>query len=181
MIDKFENFYDNPFEIIDKALDLEYEGVEFKDVIYPGFSDEQDDEQVKKKLEQLYPDKEIYNISTAFRKGTDYHRLIHNDKEVADYNAVIYLSEGSRTAFWQHKFTSFIAHTEDEFATYIHAMEANEPSKWNIVGFTDGQFNSVSIFPSEFFHSIYPVKNKDNRLVQVVFFNMRDKEIENDN
>ena len=121
------------------------------------------------------PDKKFSNIKTVFRKGTDRTILIHTDQDIGQYNAVIYLSMGNHTVFWKNNFTGFTMYYDDRFADYIHRMEADDPDKWKLMGGTLGDFNSVAIYPSNYFHSIYPFENKDDRLVQVVFFDMENK------
>jgi len=175
MIYEFNDFYQDPFEIMKIATNLDYPGQVFKDITYPGFSDIQDETKTLARIQELLPDKHITNFKTVFRKGTDYYRLIHSDIEVYQYNAVIYLSIGNNTAFWKHKFTGFTAHYDDPYISYIHEMEGNDPDKWDLVGLTKGDFNSVAIYPSEYYHSIFPFKDKDDRLTQVCFFDMEDK------
>jgi hypothetical protein len=133
------------------------------------------------KLQQL-EGKKIKNILSFAREakqGQDSSWRIHNDTVIEgqqpDRAVVLFVKANEEnlhgTAFWEHENYghTYIESDDDEFNRML-IEDAEDKSKWklnSIVGYRD---NRLLSYPCNYFHSKYPNKYNEQRIVVVMFY-----------
>jgi hypothetical protein len=179
-----DDFYENPYDIRDYALILEYR----KNGLVPGkrsilsiITEEQ-----KIKIENImYPftGKKIINFEPDYNNGTfmystvDDNGWIHVDLNYRKWIAIVYLTpnapiEGG-TSLYLHKSTKkqYVEKYEDNLGRIIGSDLYN----WYVADDIGNKFNRIFIFKSNYYHSISNYFGKtisDGRLVQTFFFDI---------
>jgi hypothetical protein len=182
-----DNFYENPFEIREFALNLKYE---IKDY-YPGKRSESYANERHKtifdKILEPYGEK-INAFCSNDNKDTDNGTFqytvsndrswIHSDNDLTNWAGIIYLTpnapETSGTCFYKFKDgtmnsdESRFLKTDDERQLYCRDM-----TKWSKVDIVGNVFNRLVLFDSRRFHAsmdYFGDNIKNGRLFQVFFF-----------
>jgi hypothetical protein len=126
--------------------------------------------------------RKIKNIFTFIREAKhnqDDDWRIHNDAiiqgEQPDRASVLFLKSNEEglngTALWKHKVHGYTYNdiVEDEFNKLL-INDANDVDKWelnSVIGYKD---NRLLSYPCNYFHSKYPNKFKNQRIVLVIFY-----------
>tara|TARA_R110000796_G_scaffold137511_1_gene253618 strand:- start:583 stop:1155 length:573 start_codon:yes stop_codon:yes gene_type:complete len=126
--------------------------------------------------------KKIKNILSFLREakeGQDNDWRIHNDSiiegEQPDRAIVLYVksseTELNGTAFWEHEDYEFayVKSDVEEFNRML-AEDSNDITKWKLNSVIGHRDNRLLSYPSEYFHSKYPNKFKNQRVVLVMFY-----------
>tara|TARA_B110000305_G_C19064355_1_gene458593 strand:+ start:22 stop:594 length:573 start_codon:yes stop_codon:yes gene_type:complete len=126
--------------------------------------------------------KKIKNILSFLREakeGQDNDWRIHNDSiiegEQPDRAIVLYVksseTELNGTAFWEHEDYKFayVKSDVEEFNRML-AEDSNDITKWKLNSVIGHRDNRLLSYPSEYFHSKYPNKFKNQRVVLVMFY-----------
>lgn len=173
-----DNFYENPDEVRDFALSLDF-NIEGN---YPGnrteaMFDEEWRAYIKEYLESIinrritvFP----YEYNTAFQLTTETSKTwIHHD--AMSYAAVVYLTPNpdidSGTGIYRHKETGIMKHSEGE---RDFNNETTKESDWELVAEAKNIYNRLVIYDSMYYHrSVVPGFGTDKntgRLFQTFFF-----------
>ena len=126
--------------------------------------------------------KKIKNILSFLREAKgeqDADWRIHNDSIIEgqqpDRAIVLYIksneAELNGTAFWKHedyKYT-YEKSNEVEFNRMLKE-DSNDITKWELNSVIGHKDNRLLSYPSEYFHSKYPNKFKNQRVVLVMFY-----------
>ena len=136
---------------------------------------------IVKKLEDI-EGREIKNVLCFLREANsenDTDWRIHNDTEIdgdqPDRAIVLYIKSSelslNGTAFWEHENygNKYIKSNLEEFNRML-IEDSNDKSKWrlnSVVGFEE---NRLLSYPCEYFHSKYPNKYEEQRVVLVMFY-----------
>jgi len=134
--------------------------------------------------------KKIKNILSFLReakKGQDADWRIHNDSiiegEQPDRAIVLYVksseTELNGTAFWEHKDYkfSYVMSNNEEFDRMLKD-DSNDINKWKLNSVVGHRDNRLLSYPSEYFHSKYPNKFKNQRVVLIMFYKYERTETE---
>lgn len=178
MILIIDNFYENPDEVREFALSLDF-NIEGN---YPGnrtsaMVDEDWRDYIKEYLESIinrritvFP----YEYNTAFQLTTETSKTwIHHD--AMSYAGVVYLTPNpsldSGTGIYRHKETGIMKHSEGE---RDFNKEVTEESDWELVAEAKNVYNRLVIYDSMYYHkSVVPGFGTDKntgRLFQTFFF-----------
>ena len=129
----------------------------------------------------------------AFRLGhedTDLHTNIHADNPVARWAAVYYLNLPDQcrggTAFYKHKAQQWDSMPTKELLdergiTLDEFKESwTKDEDWDIISIAGMKFNRMCVYPTQMFHSRYPLKGWGNeknpeecRLIAAMFFDVK--------
>lgn len=191
-----DNFYENPYDIRNKALNAEYHKTGFSNVYrfttgpWPG----------KMSVQSFIPNDIDKTVSRLFQKnlrqnrefdsgkfrvsklGEKFKNLIHTDgTDDTIYAGVVYLSlpehcEGKQgTIFYTNKFTKEDAVTnQDEWKRVIISKEDNDLSKWDVNLVSYMVFNRLVVYPANRWHGIgelFGDSDENCRIVQLFFWN----------
>ncbi len=110
----------------------------------------------------------------SFEGGNPPH-WAHSDRQIANYLALIYLSEGAGTCVLRHKAMDFESHPESELKRAILLSHANKRDEWEVTYECPGRFNRCFILNADLIHAAvgeYGFTRRDGRLVVSVFFNL---------
>ena len=131
---------------------------------------------------ELIEGKKIKNILSFLREAketqdTDWR--IHNDSiiegEQPDRAIVLYVKSNEAklngTAFWEHKDYKFnyTKSSNEEFNRML-TEDSNDVTKWKLNSVIGHRDNRLLSYPSEYFHSKYPNKFKNQRVVLIMFY-----------
>lgn len=132
---------------------------------------------------QLIENKKITNILAFFReakKNQDDKWRIHNDSIIEnkqpDRAIVLYLSDNklkkiNGTAFWKHKkYGDTYKSTNAEEFNRMLKEDAEDLKKWDVKSIIGHKKNRLLSYPCNYFHSKYPNKFKESRIVFVMFY-----------
>lgn len=178
MILIFDNYYENPKELIKQIKNLEFQTVidPSSGVEYPNIAEGYGIG--LHKVEQVLKQRLIYRHRAFYRKydsKTKQPTYIHTDAALGDYTVILYLSDKSNgTAFWKHKETNnnkFKANELKIEQIQSIAKDTFDESKWELEQVVESKFNRLVIFDSKLYHSIYPkqVRGKKERVILVGF------------
>ena len=133
---------------------------------------------------------ELENVLGFFREAKinqDDDWRIHNDSIInnvrPDRAAVIYLSEKDNdvlgltgTAFWSHEDHGHAKDLRDvnDFNNVL-IEDANDLSKWKLESIVGHRKNRLVSYPCGYFHSKYPNKYINSRVVFVIFYKIKNK------
>ena len=144
---------------------------------------------ITNKLEAI-EGKKIKNILSFLREAKekqDDDWRIHNDSiiegEQPDRAIVLYVksseAELNGTAFWEHKDYKFnyIKSNNEEFDRML-TEDSNDTTKWKLNSVIGHRDNRLLSYPSEYFHSKYPNKFKNQRVVLIMFYKYERTETE---
>ena len=138
-------------------------------------------EYITNKLEAI-EGKKIKNILAFLREAKgeqDADWRIHNDSIIEgqqpDRAIVLYVksneAELNGTAFWEHedyKYT-YVKSNDEEFNRML-TEDSNDITKWKLNSVVGHKDNRLLSYPSEYFHSKYPNKFKNQRIVLIMFY-----------
>jgi len=123
--------------------------------------------------------KNILAFAREAKQGQDNSWRIHNDTIIEgqqpDRAIVLFVKANEDklhgTAFWEHENYghTYIESDAEEFNRMLNE-DANNKSKWrlnSVIGYKD---NRLLSYPCNYFHSKYPNKYKDQRIVVVMFY-----------
>ena len=173
-----DNFYANPEEVRDYALEQDF-SVEGN---YPGLRSAPYEEpffsEMKRSLEKIINKKITYwptGYNTAFQYTTEKSNTwVHHD--ATQWAAVLYLTPNaptiSGTGIYIHKETGIFQHREGQPDYNEIDME---PEDWELLDVCGNIFNRIVIYEGSLYHrSILPgfgTTKHDGRLFQTFFFN----------
>lgn len=194
-----DNFYPAPI-----ALQRVARGIEYKTEMYDGhpykgvglgFSPEGIWDYIGAPFGRTaVPSMEFFRLGTADLDPSSY---IHADSGIAQWAAVLYLSEApdmviGGTAFWKHKETGLtemptpdwvrknFGDSDKGIQTFIDKINADgqDESKWQMTDLVGQKFNRIVMYSGKKFHSRYPKDGwgkdvTDGRLVWTSFFNLQ--------
>ena len=127
--------------------------------------------------------REVMNILAFFREAkenqdTDWR--IHNDsiieQQQPDRALVFYIKSSSEelngTALWEHKKYGDTFTEPDNVEEFNRLLkeDSNNKDKWKLKSIIGAKPNRLISYPCEYFHSKYPNKFKDPRIVFVMFY-----------
>ena len=132
----------------------------------------------------------IKNILSFFRQAKENQDdtwRIHNDSiinnEQPDRAIVYYISDNKRkdlngTAFWKHKEHGFkMADVNSNEFNRLLIEDANDTSKWQLESVVGHKKNRLLSYPCNYFHSKYPNKFKEDRVVFVMFYKISNERV----
>ena len=174
-----DNFYNNPDQVRDYALSLEfnvtgnYPGARTEPLQGDNFTNAMAfmQDAVGKPI-TFFPSE--YN--TAFQYTTEDSRTwVHHDS--TDWAAVLYLTPDapldSGTAIYKHKHTGIYRHTEDASVDFNDYH--SDPDDWEVIAQSMNMYNRLVIYDGMYYHrSVRPGFGQDKyngRLFQTFFFN----------
>jgi len=182
-----DNFYENPMEVRNFALQQEFT----EDSYYPGkrskqFACQQHKERFQQILEPVvgkitnFPfcsDNGSYSDNGKFQYATsNNHSWVHHDNENTNWAGIIYLTPNapveSGTAFYQY-IDGTINASESELIKNDFSKYAKDMTKWKLVDKVGNIFNRLVLFDSSRYHTAVDYFGTDlynGRLYQVFFF-----------
>lgn len=181
--------YEKALEIRNRVLAGEFKDLSFMGGVYQGTCVNVEAPEIKEGLEKFFSSK-IELAIQAFRNGhkdTTLHVNIHSDNVITRWAAVYYLNlpEQCRggTAFYQLKDTGWdTMPTQDvldwsgKTLDWLKTKWTDEDA-WHMTSFAGMKFDRLIFYPSEYFHSRYPLQGwgdgkDDGRMVWVGFFDL---------
>lgn len=188
-----DDFMPNAKAIRAFALQQDFKPVEFDGHTYKGIGIENQPEGIEARISTALGSK----IKTAMsfyrlaKEDDDTTSFIHADTTCGGTHAgILYLSDPTApmqgTAFWKNRglgLDRIPAGSVEDRVNWVNTNkdlvngEANDESKWDMLGLIGMKFNRLSVYPTDFFHSRFPRQSfgdsKDSaRLVWVTFFDM---------
>jgi len=176
-----DNFYNNPYEVRDYALGLDFEihgnypGVRTKNYPEPYFTNmKYEIEKILNKKISYWPD----GYNTAFQYTTEKSKTwVHYDP--TKWAAVCYLTPNaptnSGTGIFRHKKEGFYEHKENQLD---FNCAPNKQEDWELLDYCGNVFNRIVIYKGSFYHSsVIPGFGEDKyngRLFQTFFFDTED-------
>ncbi len=123
--------------------------------------------------------KSILSFAREAKKDQDNDWRIHNDTIIdgqqPDRAIVLYVKASepdlNGTAFWEHVDYGYTYDNsnKEEFNRML-LEDADNESKWKLNSVVGYKANRLLSYPCEYFHSKYPNKFKDQRIVVVMFY-----------
>ena len=123
--------------------------------------------------------KSILSFAREAKKNQDDDWRIHNDAIIdgqqPDRAIVLYVKANEHilngTAFWEHidYGHAYDNSNQKEFNRML-LEDADDESKWKLNSVIGYKSNRLLSYPCEYFHSKYPNKFKDQRIVVVMFY-----------
>ena len=135
----------------------------------------------------LIENNNVENILCFFREAKqnqDNTWRIHNDSIIdgqqPDRALVLYMSENkidslNGTALWEHKEygDTFPKNASPEVFNKMLNEDAEDLTKWNVKSIIGHKPNRLISYPCHYFHSKYPNKFQDSRIVFVMFYKIK--------
>lgn len=176
-------------EVRSRALDAGFEDIEFMQGTYQGTGLNYNPPDMVDGLARFFGRPVVAKVS-AFRSGhekTDLHVNIHADNVITKWAAVYYLNLPEQckggTAFYRLKETGW-----DQMPTQEQLEEKGKNLEWMLDKWTNEdawdretiagmKFNRLIFYPSQYFHSRFPLKGwgatpEEARLIWVCFFDI---------
>lgn len=149
-------------------------GVEHNGYMFPGFviAPQFVTDFVTKRIADEYK-RPIKNVTCTFRHGVDSRILVHTDIAMGTHTAVVYLSPNIGTAFWRDKMTGEegVSSEQQDAQNAVDEL-GNDLTRWEKIRVSEGEVNECKVYDSTKYHSIFPYKDLDSRLVCVTFFTL---------
>lgn len=178
----FDDFFSDPAGVradIDAAdmADIKYQhdGVVYPNIVLLPASVR---EEVVRGLERVFGPIAVELAFARYSfKDTKPPHWAHSDREIADFLALIYLSQGDEaagTACVRHKIHKIETHPTSEFHKRVLIDHANKRDQWDVTFNCPEKFNRLLILNTELVHAAmgeYGAGREDGRLVISVFFN----------
>ena len=178
----FDEFFEDPMLTRGLILDRGHRDVTYRDgVTYPNVSELP----MSVETEALASLEKIFGPVTmklAFARysfaSTKPPHWAHSDREIAQYLALIYMSEDDGefgTAVVRHKDFNFEIHPTDPTEQTILLRDANDREKWQITYTCPSRFNRLFVLSADLVHAAmgeYGKAKDDGRLVLSIFFDV---------
>jgi len=181
----FDDFFEDPIKI--KALinsapmeDIKYaDGVTYPNIVRLPLAIENE---VTQNLKQIFGPitVEICFARYSFEDVIPPH-WAHSDHEIAQYIALVYLSDGdleAGTYVLKHRDLGFETHPREKIFRDALIEHANDRKKWFPTFLAPAKFNRLVILNTELIHAAgesYGTTREDGRLVLSVFFNIGER------
>lgn len=185
-----DDFMPNPEEIRKKALEAGFEDFPYMQGVYQGTGLNYKCPELREQIQNVFQRELDFHVS-AFRSGgeeTKLHVNIHADNSVSDFAGVYYLNLPEQckggTAFYTLKEYGW-----DEMPTEEQLKEKGknlewmtskwtQPDAWELNTVAGMKFNRLIIYPTQYFHSRYPLEGwgttpENSRLVWVSFWKIK--------
>jgi hypothetical protein len=176
-------------EVRENALAAGFKDIEFMGGIYQGTGLDYNPPELQQAIEQIFGKPVKIHIS-AFRCGhekTTLHVNIHSDNVIASMAGVYYLNLPDQcvggTAFYSLKETGWDAMpTQEVLDASGHDLDWlrdkwTNPRAWDLISLAGMKFNRFIFYPTQMFHSRFPLNGwgnrpEESRLVWTVFFDI---------
>ena len=179
----FDDFFEDPMLVRGKILERGHRDVPYRDgVTYPNVSELPYDveNEALANLEKIFGP---ITMKLAFARysfaDTEPPHWAHSDREIAQYLALIYMSEGgvgeTGTAVVRHKQFGFETHPSDPTEQTYLLRDANDRNRWQITYVCPSRFNRLFVLSADLVHAAmgeYGKTKEDGRLVLSIFFDV---------
>lgn len=178
----FDNFFEDPIRAKALINRAEVKDVKYEDgVVYPNIAmlPESVHREIIENLERVFgPIKEKISFARYSFADTNPPHWAHSDREIAQFLALIYLSEDKGqygTSVVRHRELDFETHPTDDFRRQTLLGHANKRDEWEITFTCPSKFNRLFVLNADLIHASmgeYGKDRNDGRLVISVFFDL---------